>query len=203
MGAEAKTTLRLGRQSYAGTALLETSELLFRGDTRLKILFSDISKLDVKNGALHVTHSDGVAVLELGDAIAAKWAEKIRNPRSLADKLGVKAGMTIGVLGVNDEAVLADVEQKGAMLIRGKVPKGATMVLWRIEKPAALSKLTSIAKSIARDGAIWVVHPRGNAAVADTVIFAAAKDAGLTYTKVVRFSETDTAEKLVIPKAAR
>jgi hypothetical protein len=47
------------------------------------------------------------------------------------------------------------------------------------------------------------VHPRGVAAVADTVIFAAAADAGLTYTKVVRFSDTDTAEKLVIPRAAR
>jgi hypothetical protein len=48
-----------------------------------------------------------------------------------------------------------------------------------------------------------VVHPRGVSAVADTVIFAAAKEAGLTYTKVVRFSDTDTAEKLVIPRAAR
>jgi hypothetical protein len=48
-----------------------------------------------------------------------------------------------------------------------------------------------------------VVHPRGVAAVADTVIFAAAVDAGLTYTKVVRFSEVDTAEKLVIPRASR
>jgi hypothetical protein len=48
-----------------------------------------------------------------------------------------------------------------------------------------------------------VVHPRGVPAVADTVIFAAASAAGLTYTKVVRFSETDTAEKLVIPRAAR
>ena len=50
---------------------------------------------------------------------------------------------------------------------------------------------------------LWVVHPRGDRAIADTVIFAAARKAGLTYTKVVRFSSTDTAEKLVIPVAAR
>ena len=203
MGAEAKTTLRLGRQTYAGTALLETTELLFRGDTRLKIPLVNITKLDVKNGALHVTHSDGVAVLGLGDAIAAKWAEKIRSPRSLADKLGVKTGMQVAILGVDDAAVLADIEAKGAQLVRGKIPKDAAMVLWRIDNPASLAKLPVIAKSIARDGAIWVVHPRGNASVADIVIFAAAKDAGLTYTKVVRFSEADTAEKLVIPKALR
>jgi hypothetical protein len=203
VGAEAKTTLRLGRQSYAGTALLETSELLFRGETRLKIPFASITAVNVKAGSLHVTHADGVAVLGLGDAIAAKWAEKIRNPRSLADKLGVKSGMTVAVLGVGDEDVLSDIAAKGATLVRGKVPKDAAMVLWRVEKPNALTKLPTIVKSIARDGAIWVVHPRGNASVADVVIFAAAKDAGLTYTKVVRFSDTDTAEKLVIPKGAR
>jgi hypothetical protein len=203
VGAEARTTLRVGRQTFAGTALLETSELLFRGDTRLRIPLATITAVDVKNGALHVTHPDGVAVLGLGDAIAAKWAEKIRSPRSLADKLGVKPGMVVAILGVDDEAVLTEVERKGATLVRGKVPKDAPMVLWRIEKPAALAKLSSITKSIARDGAIWVLHPRGDAADADTVIFEAAKDAGLTYTKVVRVSDVDTAEKLVIPKSAR
>jgi hypothetical protein len=142
-------------------------------------------------------------VLGLGDAIAARWADKIRSPRTLADKLGVKPGMTVAILGVEDTAILAELEQKGATLVRGKVPKDAPMVLWRIEKQASLSKLASIAKSIARDGAIWVIHPRGVAAVADTVIFAAAKEAGLTYTKVARVSEVDTAEKLVIPKSAR
>ena len=203
MGAEAKTTLRLGRQSFAGTALLETTELLFRGDTRLRIPLGSVTGVDVKNGSLYVTHADGVAVLALGDALAGKWAEKIRSPRSLADKLGVKPGMQIAVIGVSDAAILSDLERKGATLVYGKVPKATPMVLWRVETPAALAKLSSIAKSIDRDGAIWVVHPRGVASVADTVIFAAAKDAGLTYTKVVRFSETDTAEKLVIPRAAR
>jgi hypothetical protein len=159
--------------------------------------------VDVKNGALHVTHSDGVAVLGLGDAIAAKWADKIRSPRTLADKLGVKAGMTVAILGVEDTDILAELEQKGAILVHGKVPKDAPMVLWRIEKPASLTRLASIGKSIARDGAVWVIHPRGVAAVADTVIFAAAKEAGLTYTKVARVSDVDTAEKLVIPKSAR
>jgi hypothetical protein len=37
----------------------------------------------------------------------------------------------------------------------------------------------------------------------DTEIFVEAKRLGLTYTKVARFSQTHTAEKLVIPKAKR
>jgi hypothetical protein len=203
VGAEAKTTLRLGRQKFAGTALLETDELLFRGETKLRIPLASVRDVAVKNGALHVTHNDGVAVLDLGDTASARWAERIRSPRSLADKLGVKSGMRIAILGVEDASILADLESRGATLVSGKVPAATPMVLWRVTRASALSKLASIAKSIARDGAIWVVHPRGDASVADTVIFAAAKDAGLTYTKVVRFSDTDTAEKLVIPRAAR
>jgi hypothetical protein len=152
---------------------------------------------------LHVTHSDGVAVLDLGDVASAKWAERIRSPRSLADKLGVKSGMRIAVLGVEDANIISDLERRGAEIVTGKVPAGTPMVLWRVTRAASLTKLAGMAKSIARDGAIWVVHPRGDASIADTVIFAAAKDAGLTYTKVVRFSETDTAEKLVIPRTAR
>ncbi len=203
MGAEAKTTLKVGRQTFAGTAHLESTELRFRGEASLRIPLANVREVVVKNGALHVTHADGVAVLALGDAASERWAERIRSPRSLADKLGVKSGMTVAVVGVKDEAILADLTRRGATLVAEKVPADCPLVLWRVTKPAALSKLSSMAQRIARDGAIWVIHPRGDASLADTVIFAAGKDAGLTATKVVRFSETDTAEKLVIPRAAR
>ncbi|MEO5816973.1 MAG: hypothetical protein ABIT20_17020 [Gemmatimonadaceae bacterium] len=203
MGAEAKTTLRVGRQTFAGTAHLETSELRFRGETSLRIPLATVRDVAVKNGALHVTHTEGVAVLGLGDAASVKWAERIRAPRSLADKLGVKTSMSVAILGVGDVAILTDLVKRGATLVTDKVPSGTPLVLWRITKPGQLSKLSSHAKKIARNGAIWVIHPRGDASVADTVIFAAGRAAGLTATKVVRFSETDTAEKLVIPLAAR
>lgn len=203
MGAEAKTTLLVGQQRFTGMALLEGSELLFRGETRLRVPLSSIQALDVVDGALHVTHTDGLAVFELGEPAAVKCAEKLRSPRTLAQKLGIKSGMRVALLGVTDEGVLGDLERFGAEAIRGNVPAGTAMVLWRLDSAAQLTQLPSLAKKIARDGAIWAVHARGNASVADTVIFAAAKAAGLTYTKVVRFSDTHTAEKLVIPKAAR
>jgi Protein of unknown function (DUF3052) len=203
VGAEAKTTLTLGRQVFAGTAHLETNELRFRGDQTLRIPLASITAVEVIDGGLHVTHAEGVAVLGLGQATSVRWAQRIQSPPTLSDKLGIKAGMTVSVLGVEDESILRDLEARGAKVVTGKVPAGAAIVLWRIEKASQLSKLSGLTERIARDGAIWVVHPRGNAAVADTVIFAAAKAAGLTYTKVVRFSDTDTAEKLVIPVAAR
>src|ERR1700738_3599133 len=98
--------------------------------------------------------------------------------------------MRVAIIGVVDEGVLGDLAAKGAELVNGSIPDGVALVLFRVEVPAALSELAAMNTRIARDGA-------------DTVIFAAAKEAGLTYTKVVRFSDTDTAEKLVIPRAAR
>jgi hypothetical protein len=202
MGAEAATTLKIGRKSHAGTALLESDELRFRGDTRLRIALRDVTAVSARDGVLRVEHTNGVACFVLGD-VAERWADKIRSPRTLADKLGVKRGMRVAVVNVVDEQVLADLTAQGAALISGSIPEGTAMVLFRVEQPAALAQLAPMTARIARDGAIWVVHPRGEPAVADTVIFAAAKHAGLTYTKVVRFSDADTAEKLVIPRAAR
>jgi hypothetical protein len=202
MGAEARTTLKIGRQSYDGTALLETDELRFRGDTRLRIALRDVTAVSATNGTLRVEHANGIACFELGD-LAEDWAEKIRSPRTLADKLGVKRGMQVAVIDIDDREILDDLAAKGAELVMGSVPRGAPLVLVRIVRPSQLATLGAMSARIAPNGAIWVVHPRRDATVADTVIFAAARDAGLTYTKVVRFSERDTAEKLVIPRAAR
>jgi hypothetical protein len=202
VGAEARTTLKIGRQSYEGTALLETDELRFRGDTRMRIALRDVSAVSAKDGTLRVEHANGIACFVLGEA-AERWAEKIRSPRTLADKLGVKRGMQVAVLDVEERDILDDLEAKGAQLVIGSVPQGAMMVLFRVVRPSQLATLSTMTSRIARDGAIWVVHPRGDATVADTIIFAAARDAGLTYTKVVRFSERDTAEKLVFPRSAR
>lgn len=47
MGAEAKTTLTLGRQTFAGTAHLATNELRFRGDHSLRVSHSGLTDTKV------------------------------------------------------------------------------------------------------------------------------------------------------------
>ena len=59
-------------------------------------------------------------------------------------------------------------------------------------------------KSLQPAGAIWVLRAKGAAAsVSESAVMAAGKAAGLVDTKVVAFSETHTAERLVIPVARR
>src|SRR6516162_3435406 len=98
MGNEATCRVRFGKQESEGKALLETSEIIFRGDFRLKIPFSGIQSATAADGELRLKTADAVTVFHLGDA-AEKWCEKIRHPKSRIEKLGVKAGMRVSLLG--------------------------------------------------------------------------------------------------------
>jgi len=54
-----------------------------------------------------------------------------------------------------------------------------------------------------RDGAIWVIRPRGSDAISEGDVMAAGKAAGLVDIKVARFSDTHSALKFVIPIGQR
>ncbi len=98
MGQEIKCRVDFSGESSEGEALLETSEIIFRGAFRLKIPFNSIAVLEASNGKLSVQYPDGRAVFHIGKA-ADKWAEKIRNPPSRLDKLGVKSGTKVHLIG--------------------------------------------------------------------------------------------------------
>jgi hypothetical protein len=200
MGLEANCVVRVDGALHRGTALLETDELLFRGPARLKIPFTSITSLEAGNGVLRVTHSGGTADFELGDA-AATWAEKIRSPRSLLDKLGAKAGMTVSVVGDCEPDFVRDLSERVGGIAHARLRKGSDLVFFFADQSAQLARLSALESALAPGGAIWVVHPKGKGALKDTEIFAAGGPIGLTATKVVRFSATHTGEKLVRRKA--
>ena len=205
MGAEARCQLRVGEAVHGGKALLETDELLFRGDQRgmrLAIPLASIRGVSGTDGALHVRFDGGDATFVLGKQ-AEKWAEKIRSPKALIDKLDLKPEHTVSVVAVDEAGFIESLRSRAANVVVGRFAPRSSVIFLGAENAAALSRLEKAAAAMARDGAIWVVHPKGTAGLRDTEIFAEAKRLGLTYTKVARFSATHTAEKLVIPKASR
>lgn len=202
MGLEAKCIVRVDEASHHGTALLETDELLFRGPAALKIPFATITSLDATGGILTVMHAEGTARFELGDA-AAKWAERIRSPRSLLDKLGAKPGMTVSLIGEFEPEFVREVMERVGVASQGRVKKGSGLVFFLVDRTSQLARLRALESALGEGGAIWVVHPKGKGALKDTEIFAAAEQLGLTATKVVRFSETHTGEKLMRRKSVR
>ena len=198
MGAEAKCTLTVGRTKAEGKALLETDALVFRGaDTRLSIPYKDISSVDATDGVLRVKHAGGSAGFEVG-AAAARWADKIRNPPSRADKLGIKTGHRVLIVGVQDRSLRAEVESRGAEVV-ARQSANVDLVFYAAEERAALQSLRRLRKNLKSSGAIWVVRPRGSSSITEADVMKTGKAAGLVDVKVVRFSDTHTAEKFVIP----
>jgi len=202
MGAEAKCTATISGKKAVGKALLETDELIFRGeDVRLKIPYKSVSSIDAKDGVLHIAWLSGVASFELG-ASAVKWADRIRNPPSRIDKLDVKPGQLVLFVGIRDATLREEIETRGAtVLARAIEPVDAIFVA--ANERGELERLATVQKFLKRDGAIWVIRPKGSPNISEKDVMSAGKGVGLIDVKVVRFSETHTAEKFVIPVSKR
>lgn len=131
-------------------------------------------------------------------------AERDYSDRALLDKLGVKPEQKIAILGVTDAAFLEDLAERAPDFVGDKLPAGgADIVFAAAEDTRALARLKSLAGAIAKNGAIWVVYPKGQKHIREVDVIAAGKSAGLTDNKVCRFSETHTALRFVIPVARR
>jgi hypothetical protein len=199
MGLEARCRARHGKQAGEGKALLETDSLIFRGAFKLDIPFKDIKTARVKDGALTLTFSQGTATFLLGTA-AEKWLGKIQKPRGLMDKLGVKAEHRVSLIGVIDEAFRNELRARVAELCEGKVARDSDLVFFGVDNAEELERLGVIKKALRANGALWIVRKKGSAAtVSEGAVLSAGRAAGLVDVKVVAFSGTHTAEKLVIP----
>lgn len=204
MGYDATCTLTFDGKTSRGTALLEHKDLVFRGPVRLVIPLSTITKATAREGTLHLRFGGKSAELTIGSA-AEKWAGRITNPPSRLDKLGVKADMSVAVVGVPDDGFLAEVTARAGKVARKTPPasRPADLIFYGVEHRDALGRIESLVPLIQPDGAIWIVRPKGRKEITEAETMAGGKRAGLVDVKVVSFSETHTAEKFVIPVAKR
>jgi hypothetical protein len=129
--------------------------------------------------------------------------ERDYSHRLLIDKLGVKLGQKIAVLGVESAEFLTELAARAPEYSRGKRINGADLIFFSAEAVADLANLSSLVSSIQRDGAIWVVYPKGQKHIREIDVIAAGKTAGLTDNKVCSFSTTHTALRFCIPVAKR
>ncbi len=201
MGAEAQCAVTFNKQTSTGHALLETHELIFRGDFRLKIDLTSITALDANAGKLKVRWPGGTATFDLGDKAEA-WANKIRSPKGLLEKLGVKPGQRIVVLNAKDDGFVSQLRKLGAS-VSTRTVKDADAIFLGAETHAGLAGMRQLVAYIKRDGAVWTVTPKGKNGIKDIDIMGIAKAAGLVALKVVSFSDTHSANKFVISKLER
>ena len=170
----------------------------------LVIPLSGIDEARADAGRLVIVFGGRSAALEIGAGMAEKWAKRITSPPSRVDKLGVKPGMRIALVGMDDDALIEDIGAKGALLETSARSKGLDMIFFAAHAPRDLSRLEAIAGRLEPTGAIWLIRAKGRGApISERESMAAGKKAGLVDVKVVSYSDTHSAEKYVIPVARR
>ena len=182
--------------------MLETSEILFRGETRLKIPFPEITKVRVRDGELHVQTKEGLAVFALGKQ-AETWLEKIPNPKTLIEKLGVKPGEAVSLAGEFPADFVANLKKHGAAVVEDKGAKNAGCYFLAAESRENLQRMKRLAGLLTGGAALWIVYPKGQRSITESNVRSAGRSAGLTDIKVASFSPTHTALKFVVPMEKR
>jgi len=202
MGNTKKTSVRAGSSRFDADVLLETSELIVRstsrGEKRRRVPFSEMQSLAANDGTLTFRFRHETISIDLGND-AAKWLEKIRNPKSVIEKLGVKPGHGVVLINIEDDAFARDLASLGTK----QVKKNADAIFYGANTRADLDRIAKLRTSLASNGALWVIRPKGVKEITESDVMAAGKAAGLVDVKVVRFSDTHTAEKFVIPVSSR
>src|SRR5262249_33357933 len=202
MGQEATCTVHFGGKKSAGKALLETNELIFRGEFRLKLAFASMKSVKAANGELRVETPDGLAVFELGEQ-AAKWCDKILHPKSRIEKLGVKAGAQVALYGEFDREFLSELDEITKNVVKEKLDAKTEWIFLAAQSPKELALAAKLVRKMAGAAAMWVVYPKGQKELTENDVLAAGRKAGVKDVKVVGFSATHTALKFVIPLEKR
>ena len=120
------------------------------------------------------------------------------------DKLGVKPGMRVALVGLEDAAFEAELRDRTHDVTHGEPLPDTDIVLYAADTLEALDRLHELRERIVPHGAIWVVSRKGRAAtIRDVDVIDAARASALVDNKVASFDETRTALRLVIPLALR
>ena len=202
MGRELVCTIRTGGKTTSAKALLETNEIIVRGELRLKIALASLKSVSARDGELHLKWTQGSAVFELGEH-AEMWAYKILHPKSTAEKLGIRPGLIISAIALSDDKFVADLRTVAKKFSDSNPLKDSDLIFVGAEKVAALARIAKLAESLASAGALWIVYPKGRQEIKEQHVLDAGRQAGLLDVKVVSFSATHTALKFVRPKAKR
>ena len=126
----------------------------------------------------------------------------VPSTRPLLDKLGVKPGQRISVIGLRDAAFLDRLRDRSTD-VSTRPRKGSDLILVYMDDRRDLPRLAALQKSLQPAGAVWVLWPKGRREFREDDIRAVGPNTGLVDVKIVAFSATLSALKMVIPLALR
>lgn len=188
MGREAQCRCQWGDRFGHVKALLESSDLLVRGDIRASAARDSLEDVNVRGDNLEFFAAGEKVVLELGAMNARRWAATIAAPLpSLAHKLGITSTTRLHLTGQIDDDALAAAIADAAALER-ELPN-ADLAIIRTDDRAALHRWAGTLGSEQPPPA-WIVYVKGaRAPLGETTIREVMRQLGFIDTKVARVSE--------------
>ena len=189
MGKEADNVrARFADGEEVGRLQWEAPKLIFRGAHRLVYQGMALAGIRADGGDLVLASGERFT---LGEPIAGRWAEAIANPPGRLDKLGVKPGMRVAVLDLDDPDFLNELTQRTQPVNEFSE---LDILFWGAETMEAMARVPALIPMLASKGALWVVSRKGKAAtIKDVEVMAAVKAQGLVDNKVCAFSDSHTA----------
>jgi len=161
MGQEAKVRARIEGRETEGRLYLESDQLRFRdGDRRLAIAVADVKGARANGGTLALAVGHKQYVFDIGVA-AQRWADRISNPRTLVQKLGVRPDSALAYVGARNAELLTELERAAPNVAKKRTRGDYDLIFVGIEKPAGLDLLAGLDGSIRSNGGVWVIFPKG------------------------------------------
>ncbi|WP_319457580.1 MULTISPECIES: hypothetical protein [unclassified Mycobacterium] len=192
MGREALVNAEVGAEAGEVKALLETRELILRGEVRRRYPKDTLEGVRVEGDTLCFAVAGEAVRLHLGRKLAEAWAKAIATPPpSLRAKLGLDKGAKALLIGGFDDAALT--EALDGALARDAAE--AAMLVACIGGPAELDAARA-AQAAAPALPVWTIYPKGkNVTFGDTAIRAAMRESGFRDTKSCAVSDQLTATR--------
>jgi hypothetical protein len=200
MGREATCECTFNGATAKVNALLESEELILRGEIRIRAPLHALKDLRVEEDSLCFDLDNNPMQLRLGAAAAKSWAKKINTPPpSLADKLGI-TGKTVRTIGPTSDRAL-DFALNAAALVRGQNPD---LIIACVDTPESLTATLREAKGqLARSVPIWLIYRKGSGhPINESAIRTILRANGLMDTKVASVSAELTALRFSLPKSS-
>lgn len=198
MGTNSHGIVTVGGKPVNVEADFASDHVVFSGGRRGEVKYSKIEVLGTAKGKLKIRVDGAVMEFPLGDKVD-RIANKIRKPPSLLDKLGIKEGATGNFLAT--PAWFAK-QAEAAGLVEGYPSKTVPLLIIAAQDLDSLG-FEDWRTRIDPDGALWVVYRKAQHGFREQDIILAGREAGLKDIKMVRFDDTHTALKFVLPLADR
>lgn len=198
MAMEAACRLQVGRQKYEGRVRMEGGYIDFSGATKFRFRLGEIRNPSRAEDAIQFDFHGNAVSIQVGEKAAPRWIDYILHPQTQAEKLGVREGDTVRIIGHEDPELLASIADKGASAVHSSTATCDVMVLG-VERPTDLHAVRHLFDRIRPSGSLWVLLPKSVRTVTKANVVVAARESSLELSKALDYSESFSAFRMNRP----